>query len=191
MFFQATRFPTSTTPLCHLNRPQVKRLPDIPVFDSGRLFVPVEQGEDVDDVIQEVRHEIAPLENPAPKNKDEDESEDEREPEEPPKHKTKGAPVLSEEWKEEHRTRGPKKGKKTKGMRQLFQKTILKEAFKLVKDHPKLKGKNGNKLRLKACNAALNKFKDVYMDPNFESFIEDQNLVQDFADELEAQLDKA
>ena len=160
MFFQATRFPTSTTPICHLQRSQVKRLPDIPVFDSGRLFVPIEQGEDVEEVIQEVRHTIAPLENPAP------------EPE--PKYEPRPAPKA-----------------KVKSNRQLFQQTIMKEAFKQVHDHPKLKGKAGNSIRFKACNTALNKFKDVYEDPNFESFIDDANLVQDFADELEAQLDKA
>ena len=190
MFFQATRFPTSTTPICHLQRSQVKRLPDIPVFDSGRLFVPVEQGEDVEDVIQEVRHEIAPLENPAP-----DDSEEEPEPEKKESKKTKGfLPMYDNpDWKAEHHTRAgpPRKSKNTKGNRKLFQKTIMKEAYKLVSNHKKLKGKSGAKLRLRICNAALNKFKSVYEDPDFESMTHDKDLVQDFADELEAQLDKA
>ena len=40
MTFQETRFPTSTTPIFHLNRSQVMRRPDIPVCNSGRLCIP-------------------------------------------------------------------------------------------------------------------------------------------------------
>ena len=81
----------------------------------------------------------------------------------------------------------------TKSQRKIFQTSILKEAYKLVQDKdPRLKGKQGSKLRLKICNEALKEFKSVYEDPNFLFFIQDpsscQSLIEDFAAELEAQL---
>ena len=83
----------------------------------------------------------------------------------------------------------------TKSQRKIFQTSILKEAYKLIQNHPKLKGKAGAKTRLKICNAAMKQFKSVYEDPNFLYFIQDpqscQSLIEDFADELEAQLDNA
>ena len=47
MTFQETRFPTTTTPMFHLNRSQVKRRPDIPVCDAGRLYIPGQPSVDV------------------------------------------------------------------------------------------------------------------------------------------------
>ena len=83
----------------------------------------------------------------------------------------------------------------TKSQRKIFQTSILKEAYKLVQDDPRLKGKAGGKLRLKICNAAMKEFKSVYEDPNFLFFIQDpascQSIIQDFAAELEAQLENA
>ena len=82
----------------------------------------------------------------------------------------------------------------TKSQRKIFQTSILKEAYKLVQDKdPRLRGKQGAKLRLKICNEALKEFKSVYEDPNFLYFIQDpascQSLIDDFAAELEAQLE--
>ena len=47
MSFQETRFPTITSPMFHLTRSQVARRPEIPVCDSGRLFIPGEPSLDV------------------------------------------------------------------------------------------------------------------------------------------------
>ena len=47
MTFQETRFTTTTTPMFHLNRSQVKRRPDIPIVNSGRLFIPGQPSVDV------------------------------------------------------------------------------------------------------------------------------------------------
>ena len=47
MSFQETRFPTTTTPMFHLNRSQVMRRPDIPVGDAGRLYIPGQPSVDI------------------------------------------------------------------------------------------------------------------------------------------------
>ena len=84
----------------------------------------------------------------------------------------------------------PKDG--TKSAKKIFQTTIMKEAYKLVQDHPELKGKQGAKLRLNICTKAMKAFEPVYKDPNFMFFIQDpdscRDLIQDFAAELENQL---
>ena len=80
----------------------------------------------------------------------------------------------------------------TKSAKKIFQTTIMKEAYKLVQDHPELKGKQGAKLRLNICTKAMKAFEPVYMDPNFMFFIQDpdscKDLIEDFAAELENQL---
>lgn len=84
----------------------------------------------------------------------------------------------------------PKGG--TKSAKKIFQTTIMKEAYKLVQDHPQLKGKAGAKLRLNICTKAMKAFEPVYKDPNFMFFIQDpdscRDLIDDFATELENQL---
>ena len=47
MDFQTSRFSTTTTPMFHLNRSRVMSRPDIPVCDSGRLFIPGKPSVDV------------------------------------------------------------------------------------------------------------------------------------------------
>ena len=78
--------------------------------------------------------------------------------------------------------------------RKVFQSTIVKEAYKLVQNNPKLKGKNGNSLRLKIMSSSMKKFEDVYKDPNFLQYIQDPHactdLINDFAMELEEQIAK-
>ena len=80
----------------------------------------------------------------------------------------------------------------TKSAKKIFQTTIMKEAYKLVQDHPELKGKQGAKLRLNICTKAMKAFEPVYKDPNFMFFIQDpdscRDLIEDFAAELENQL---
>ena len=76
--------------------------------------------------------------------------------------------------------------------RKVFQGTIVKEAYKLVQNNPKLKGKDGNTLRLKIMSSAMKKFEDVYKDANFLTYIQDpkacSDLINDFAMELEEQI---
>ena len=76
--------------------------------------------------------------------------------------------------------------------RKVFQATIVKEAYKLVQNDPRLKGKEGNNLRLKVMSTAMKNFQDVYQDENFLTFVQDpqacKDMINDFAIELENQI---
>ena len=73
--------------------------------------------------------------------------------------------------------------------RKVFQSTVVREAYKLVQNNPKLKGPDGGNIRLKTIAKAIKNFGDVYRDPNFFTFIQDpvacRDMINDFAMELE------
>ena len=82
---------------------------------------------------------------------------------------------------------------KTVNGRKLFQSTIVKQAYSMIKDkYPELKGTKGNTLRLKIISAAMKRFEPVYKSPHFQTQIQSERnaniMVKDFAVELQKQL---
>ena len=83
---------------------------------------------------------------------------------------------------------------KDQGMnaRKLYQGTIMKEAYKRVKENPALKGVANNNIRLKVMSGAMNTFEHVYKDPNFKARLNNPNdveaLINSCAQELSSQI---
>ena len=83
---------------------------------------------------------------------------------------------------------------KDQGMnaRKLYQGTIMKEAYKRVKENPALKGVANNNVRLKVMSGAMKTFEHVYKDPNFKARLNNPNdveaLINSCAQELSSQI---
>ena len=83
---------------------------------------------------------------------------------------------------------------KDQGMntRKLYQGTIMKEAYKRVKENPALKGVANNNIRLKVMSGAMKTFEHVYKDPNFKARLNNPNdveaLINSCAQELSSQI---